>query len=107
MSQFALGGLIVLVTAVFPCLVCGYLIAFKGRRNLISGWNDRNYSDPERASKVIGISLIVMALLLALSTILWSLQFINEVTFIYCLIPVLLMPIATLVFVKLKLGTKP
>lgn len=102
MNEFIIGGLVVLFVAVLPCLVCGYLIAYRGRRNLISGWNDTSYSNPERASKIVGISLIIMALLLALSTVFWSTQIINEVTLLYSVIPVAVVPILALVYVKIK-----
>ena len=57
MDEFAVGAIIVLFTAVLPCLIFGYLIVFNGRRGLISGWSDSKYSNPEIGGKVVGIAL--------------------------------------------------
>jgi hypothetical protein len=39
MSEHLPGFIIVLFTALIPCIVLGYLIAFKGKHHLISGWD--------------------------------------------------------------------
>ncbi len=106
MSEFAIVFLIVLFTATLPCLICGYLIAFKGRRSLISGWRDNKFSDPESASKVIGFSLILLALLLAIIIVFWWMQLIIESTLIYFIIPVSFIPILALGYVKIKFSVK-
>ncbi|MUH72019.1 hypothetical protein [Psychrosphaera haliotis] len=106
MSELEIGALIVLLTAILPCLICGYLIVFHGRRSLISGWDDSKFSNPESASKLIGISLIIMALLLGLTMLLWSAQIINEIMLIYGIIPISLVPILSLVYVKIKFSVK-
>jgi len=106
MNEFTLGGIIVLFTAVLPCLVLGYLIAFHGRRGLISGWSDSKVSDPESGGKIIGLSLMVMAILLAGVTTLWIIQFFTETELIYYLLPSTLIPVAASVFVKIKYGIK-
>jgi len=106
MNEFTLGGIIVLFTAVLPCLVFGYLIAFKGRRSLISGWRDSKISNPEAGGKIIGISLMVMALFLGLATLLWFLQLITETVLVYCLIPSSLIPVIALIYVNIKYGVK-
>ena len=106
MSEFEIGALIVLFTAVLPCLACGYLIVFRGRRSLISGWDDSKFSNPESASKLIGISLIIMGLLLGLATLLWCTQLINEIMLIYGIVPISLVPILSLVYIKIKFSVK-
>jgi hypothetical protein len=102
MDEFTLGGLLVLVTAVMPCLVFGYLIAFQGRRGLISGWNDKKVSDPEKCGRIIGISLMVMAVLLGIVTILWFMMFFTEEELIYYLLPSTLLPLVVSIYVKIK-----
>lgn len=102
MDEFTLGGLIVLLTAVLPCLVFGYLIAFQGRRGLISGWNDNKVSDPEKGGRIIGISLIIMSVLLGVIVILWFLRFFTEEELIYYLLPSTLLPLIAAIYVKIK-----
>lgn len=106
MNEFTLGGIIVLFTAVFPCLIFGYLIAFHGRRSLISGWSDSKVSNPEAGGKIIGVSLMVMAVFLGLATLFWFLKLITETVLIYYLIPISLLPVIALVYVKIKYGVK-
>ena len=106
MSEFAIVGLIVLICAVLPCLICGYLIAFRDRRYLISGWNDSKYSDPEGAAKTVGISLMLMAFLLAVITLFWCIQVITETVLIYCIVPVSIVPILALIYAKTRFGAK-
>mgnify|MGYP007087007528 FL=1 len=106
MDGFLLGGLIVLFTAVLPCLIFGYLIAFQGRRNLISGWCDSKISNPESGGRIIGISLMVMAVLLSFVTLLWFLQHITEIELVYYLMPASLLPVVALLYVKNKYGVK-
>ncbi|QTH64267.1 hypothetical protein J1N51_01930 [Psychrosphaera ytuae] len=106
MIKLEIGALIVLVTAILPCLICGYLIVFHGRRGLISGWDDSKFSNPEGAGKLVGISLIIMALLLGLATLLWFAQLITEIMLIYAIVPISLVPVLTLVYVKIKFSVK-
>jgi len=106
MNEFTLGGIIVFFTAVFPCLICGYLIAFHGRRGLISGWSDSKVTNPESGGKIIGISLIIMAILLGLVTTLWIDLFFTDADVIYSLIPISLLPVVAMTFVKIKYGIK-
>ncbi|MDG1753136.1 MAG: hypothetical protein P8I03_15980 [Thalassotalea sp.] len=102
MDEFMFGGLIVLVTAVLPCLVFGYLIAFQGRRGLISGWNDNKVSEPEKGGRIIGISLIIMSVLLAIITILWFVRFFTEEELTYYLLPTISLPLIAAIYVKIK-----
>lgn len=106
MNEFTLGGLIVLVTAVLPCLIFGYLIAFKGRRGLISGWNDNKISNPEKGGKIIGISLIIMSVLLGFITFLWQIKFFTEEELVYYLLPSTLVPVIASIYVKITLRNK-
>ncbi|MDO6445323.1 hypothetical protein Q4493_05980 [Colwellia sp. 1_MG-2023] len=103
MDEFMLGGLIVLFTAVLPCLVLGFLIAFQGRRGLISGWQEDKISDPEKGGRIIGTSLMVMAVLLAIVTLLWFLHFFTEDELVYFILPCALVPIVASFYVKIKL----
>lgn len=57
--------------AAFSCGLSGYFIAFKGRRGLISGFNESLYADPEAFGKSIGISLILFSLCLTVLGYCW------------------------------------
>jgi hypothetical protein len=107
MDDFTLGGLIILVTAVLPCLVFGYLIAFQGRRGLISGWNDNKVSNPEKGGRIIGISLMIMSIFLAIITILWFVRFFTEEELVYYLLPSTLLPLIASIYVKVKFKINP
>ena len=102
MDEFTLGGIIVLFTAVLPCFIMGYLIAFQGRRGLISGWKEDKITDPEKGGRIIGVSLMVMAVLLAIVTLLWFLHFFTEDELVYYILPCTLLPLLASVYVKIK-----
>jgi len=106
MDEFTLGAIIVLFTAVFPCLIFGYLIAYRSRRHFISGWSDSKVSNPERSGRVIGLSLIVMALFLGVIALFGFFQYISETELVYSLIPISLLPLAAMLYVKIKYGVK-
>ncbi|UUO24789.1 hypothetical protein FGD67_17370 [Colwellia sp. M166] len=71
-------ALIILFFAVLPCGISGYLIAFKGRRGLISGYKESNFSDPQAFGKSVGISLLLLAMFLAFIAYFWQLKLLNE-----------------------------
>ncbi|GAA6204982.1 DUF3784 domain-containing protein [Thalassotalea sp. SU-HH00458] len=103
MDEFTLSGLLVLFSAVLPCLVLGYFIAFQGRRGLIAGWQEDKISDPEKAGRIIGISLMIMSVILAIITLLWFLHFFTEDELIYYLLPTTLLPLIASLYVHIKL----
>lgn len=104
MSEQILAFIIVICCAVLPCLIFGYLIAYQGRRSLISGWSDDKVSNPQLCGKLIGDSLMLMALLLAVITALWMINIVNEIIFTFGICVVTLIPIFALIFTKIKYG---
>jgi len=62
---------LLIVLAALTCGISGYLIAFKGRRNLITGFNESHYANARAFGKSIGISLILFALCLILIAYSW------------------------------------
>jgi uncharacterized membrane protein len=78
MEESTIEALFVLFFAVFPCGIAGYLIAFKGRRSLISGFNDNNFSNPKAFGKSVGLSLIIFYVFLGLIAYFWHLRVLTE-----------------------------
>ena len=56
---------------VAPAGILGYLIAVKGKRNLISGWDDSKVRDPRGFGSLLGASLMVFSALLLAVVFLW------------------------------------
>lgn len=106
MSESAVTVIFVFFTAVLPCLIFGYLIAFRNRRGLIAGWSDSKVSKPKASGRIIGISLMVMAVLIAIVTLLWSAKLIAASALAYYLIPITLIPLFGVVYINLKFGIK-
>jgi len=78
MDEPTIEALFVLFFAVFPCGISGYLIAFKRRRSLISGFNDNNFSNSKAFGKSVGLSLIFLSVFLALIAYFWHLRDLTE-----------------------------
>jgi len=54
MVESTIEALFILAFAVLPCAICGYLIIFKGRRGLITGYKEGSFSKPKLLEKVSG-----------------------------------------------------
>ncbi|WP_085299324.1 hypothetical protein [Cognaticolwellia mytili] len=78
MEESTIEAVFILFVAVFPCGIFGYLIAFKERRGLISGFNDKSFSNPKAFGKNVGISLILFSISLAFIAYLWHLGDVTE-----------------------------
>ena len=78
MAESTIEALFILFFAVFPCGISGYLIAFKGRRGLISGFNENNFSNPKVFGKSVGLSLIFLSVFLAFISYFWHLGDLTE-----------------------------
>lgn len=97
--------LLVLAVSSAPCLISGYLIVFKNKRGLITGWDDARYTKPQVAANVIGCSLIILALCLAVLALLIGIELVSE-TFIQYFMVVILIPIAAAIYARQKYGLK-
>lgn len=71
-------ALFILAFAVLPCAICGYLITFKGRRGLITGYKDGSFAKPKAFGKSIGISLLLFAICLTIIAYFWHLNLLSE-----------------------------
>jgi hypothetical protein len=61
MDASTIEAIFIILFAVLPCGIFGYLIAFKGRRGLISGYSEKNFSNPQAFGKSVGVSLILFS----------------------------------------------
>ena len=66
MEGIQTASIIILLAAVLPGLVLGYLTAIKQKRNLIAGWDEKKVSNPEAFSRAVGYSLIAMGMFLGI-----------------------------------------
>ena len=105
MDYYALGVLIVFLSAVIPCGVLGFLIAFLGMRNLIAGWDESKVRDPEAYGSVIGWSLLTLSLLLGVIVYVWSAGMISELAFVALVLLASLVPVAGLLHANRKYGS--
>ena len=78
MEESTVEALFILFFAVLPCGVFGYLIAFKGRRGLISGYSEKNFSNPQAFGKSVGLSLILLSVFMAFIAYFWHLGSLTE-----------------------------
>lgn len=61
--------IIFIVTGTLPCIVLGYLIACKQKRTLIAGWDDTLVSHPKLVAQIIGHSVTVLGIIIAIVVI--------------------------------------
>jgi len=78
MEESTIEALFILFLAILPCSIFGYLIAFKGRRGLISGYSEKNFSNPQAFGKSVGLSLILLSVFMALIAYFWHLGDLTE-----------------------------
>ncbi len=74
MDEFTIEALFILFIAVLPCGISGYLIAFKNRRSLITGYSEKNFSNPQAFGKSVGLSLILLSICLTVIAYFWHLE---------------------------------
>jgi hypothetical protein len=78
MDEFTIEALFILFVAVLPCGISGYLIAFKERRGLISGYTEDNFCNPQAFGKSVGLSLIFLSICLTGIAYYWHLKAVTE-----------------------------
>ncbi len=78
MDEFTVEALFILFVAVLPCGISGYLIAFKERRSLITGYCEKDYSNPKAFGKSVGLSLIFFSIALSVVAYFWHLRAMSE-----------------------------
>jgi hypothetical protein len=102
MSEHLIGFLIVFFTASIPCVVFGYLIAFKGKHHLISGWDASKISNANAVGKIIGLMVIFIGVYVLVVTAVWWQKNLSDIEFTLWLIPSAIIPIFALVYCKIK-----
>ena len=102
MNEKLIGITIIMVAAVIPCFVFGYLIVCKKCHSLIAGWDAARLTNPVKAASLIGYSLMLMSILITVDCALWLLDVINEYVFSYMLFPAILLPVAATIVMKIK-----
>ncbi|WP_206485656.1 hypothetical protein [Thalassotalea sp. G2M2-11] len=78
MEESTFEALFILLFVVLPCGISGYLIAYKGRRGLISGFNENKFSNPQAFGKSVGLSLIILSIFMTFIAYLWYLGGLTE-----------------------------
>ena len=77
MDNAFLTVIIFIVTGTLPCIVLGYLIAFKQKRSLIAGWDDKLMSNPKLAAQIIGHSATALGVIIAIASISVALDYLT------------------------------
>jgi len=65
MDKLTLGLTILLLGGALPCIVLGYLIAVKQKRELIAGWDESKVPNPKAFANLIGYSILSLGILIA------------------------------------------
>ncbi|MBD3586077.1 hypothetical protein HHX48_10035 [Salinimonas sp. HHU 13199] len=104
MDDLLLGCLIMLFAGSLPCIVVGYLIAVKQKRNLIAGWDESKISQPEAFAKWLGYSVLLLGVLIGLIAVAWFVGAINEMGLTSLLLVASLIPIPCFIVAKVKYG---
>lgn len=52
------------ITCAIPCVVIGYLIAFKQKRTLIVGWDEKLVTNPRLVAQIIGHSATALGFII-------------------------------------------
>jgi hypothetical protein len=86
MNDDTLTLVIMVLGCALPLIICGYLVAVKQMRNLISGWDETKYSDPKAFGNAIGYSCIRLGIFIGIIAIAWYSKTISETTMAIILI---------------------
>jgi len=69
MDNTFLISIVFIVICAIPCIVIGYLVAIKQKRTLIAGWDDALVSNPKLVAQIIGHSVTILGIIIALAVI--------------------------------------
>lgn len=94
----------VFVCVVYPCSILGYLISVKQQRYLIAGWRDEDYKNPSKAAAAIGGCVVMVALIAFALSLLVAFKFSHGYLITFFVVLIIVMPIATLIYVNRKYG---
>ncbi len=104
MDQYLLRFLIVILVVSIPCIVLGYLITYKKRYNLISGWDASKFNDPDAYAAIIGKMAIGLGLFLFVVTLIWYQNIIGSRELTYIILVSAIAPVLIIVLAKKKYG---
>jgi hypothetical protein len=62
-------AIVFIVTCALPCIVIGCLVAFKQKRILIAGWDDKLVTNPKLVAQIIGHSVTTLGIITAIAAI--------------------------------------
>jgi hypothetical protein len=102
MSGQIFGIFIMILLGALPCIVLGYLVAVKQKRNLIAGWDESKISHPEAYAKWIGYSVLVLGVLIGLIAISWYIGLIGDSGMTLSLAVSSMLPIPCLIIAHVK-----
>lgn len=102
MDKLTLGLTILLLGGALPCIVLGYLIAVKQKRELIAGWDESKVSNPKAFARLIGYSVLSLGILIAVIGGAWHLKLIGEIEMTIYLVIASLLPIPCVVIANKK-----
>ena len=98
--------LIAIFLGSLPSITLGFLIAYKKKYSLLSGWDASRFSDPAAVGRVAGKSLILMGVLIFVVTGLWWKQIMNDLHMTFTIIPVVLIPFMAILYAGKKYGKR-
>lgn len=67
MEDSVVAAAIVSLFCGIPLMVFGYLIGIKHKRNLLSSWDDKSYSDPKLVGLIMGTSVFITGLIISIT----------------------------------------
>ncbi|GAB5386992.1 MAG: hypothetical protein Alis3KO_41150 [Aliiglaciecola sp.] len=93
MDELTIGLVVMIIAGSLPCILVGYLIAVKQKRGLIAGWDESKVSNPEAYAKLLGYSVLLLGVLIALVSFIWYFGLIDEMGVAVALLLVSLVPV--------------
>ena len=90
MDEYILESILTFIV-VLPAVFFGYLIVFKKQDDIFSPWQSEEHSSPDYFGLIIGYSLFVMALCIALTAVVQAIikAYLIRYMFIFVFIPII------------------
>lgn len=102
MDKFTLGLIILFFGGTLPCIVLGYLIAVKQKRELIAGWDKSKVFNPKAFATLIGYSVLFLGIAIFIIGFAWYLGLTDDIGMTIALIIASLIPIPCVVIANKK-----
>lgn len=104
MGEVIFGVIVMFLLGGLPCIVIGYLIAYKDRVDLIAGWDEKRVNNPVAYGKILGTSLIILGVGLSFQPVLWVLSLVPVPAMVVIFIFLVLIPIFAVIYLNIKYG---